>query len=275
MAWHFDDSVFRTVMDGKNARQLTTIFACDWCWELYGLSQKVKRIWKQIIFHWNQSVWERESEREWESAMADESRLGRYRRTVVGYVAGQLGGEKSWTFFFQTLVIIFSSAVGRKPCLPPPPLREKKGGVMESKENSFFFCFRFGIFSFHNVSGSIPGALYTIRNTTGDWQVNDFHTPFGMLIIMPCPIIDAILRIMDHRMDFINFLFFSKRLILGAKKFWKRISLLICFLFFFPISPKGKEGGRISITSKKRPDRCAHVIAKETDPCGVSARIYF
>jgi hypothetical protein len=196
---------------------------------------------------------EREREREWESAMADESRLGRYRRTVVGYVAGQLGGEKSWTFFFQTLVIIFSSAVGRKPCLPPPPLREKKGGVMESKENSFLFCFRFGIFSFHNVSGSIPGALYTIRNTTGDWQVNDFHTPFGMLIIMPCPIIGAELRIMDHRMDFINFLFFSKRLILGAKKFWKRISLLICFLFFFPISPKGKEGGRISITSKSGP----------------------
>ena len=141
MAWHFDDSVFRTVMDGKNARQLTTIFACDWCWELYGLSQKVKRIWKQIIFHWNQSVWERESEREWESAMADESRLGRYRRTVVGYVAGQLGGEKSWTFFFPNSCYYFFFRRWTEAMSPPPPLREKKEEWWSLKKIVSFFVF--------------------------------------------------------------------------------------------------------------------------------------
>lgn len=80
------------------------------------------------------------------------------------------------------------------------------------------------------------------------------------LIIMPCPIIGAELRIMDHWMDFVNFLFyffFSKRVVFGRQKILKKnFPFCFCFCFcFFPISPKGREGGggRISITSKSGP----------------------
>jgi hypothetical protein len=55
-----------------------------------------------------------------EKEIADERRLGRYRRSVVGYVAVKLGGGNFFSFFLFSFSFPhpFYFAVGRQPFLP-------------------------------------------------------------------------------------------------------------------------------------------------------------
>ena len=184
MAWHFDDSVVHTIINWK-CRQLTTIFGTiDVCRELCQTKPKnLKQVFFETLRRGRAVSADGEKRRERrEREIADERRLGRYRRSVVGYVAVKLGGGNFFSFFlFSFSFPPFTSLLDGSHFFP-----WEREGVTEFKKikaNSCFCYVYIFFFEKRNVSWSIPSVLLIYETQRSIDKLMIFtHGCWGMLI---------------------------------------------------------------------------------------------